>query len=153
MPYYYQRKATFAIGTTSLHNTHNNHSSIWLTVLSLFHRKIRASSFGFGLHLRHICRHMHDDVYIYCCNIPNGRFDCPEGPQLLYKLYFPYCYNGKKRLRNLKCQFSHLWNSNIKYFIVLKKILKCEHSIYSVCVFLKVFHFEFTQEKLQGREL
>jgi hypothetical protein len=153
VPYYYQRQATFATATTSLHNTHNNHSSIWMTAMSLFRWKIRASSFSSGLHLRHICRHMHDDVYIYCCKTRNGAFDWPEGPQRLIKLYCPYCYNGKKTLRNVKCQFPHLWNSNIKYFIVLKKILKCEYSVYLVCVLLKVFQFEFTQEKLQKAEL
>jgi hypothetical protein len=86
-PYYYQRKATFIIGITSLRNTHNN-SSIWVTTLSLLHWKIRDSSISSGLHLGHICRHMHDDVHIYCWKIPNGTFECQEGPELLNKLPF-----------------------------------------------------------------
>ena len=137
VPHYYQRRATFAVGTTSLHNTHNNHSSMWATALRFFHWKIRASSFSSGLHFRLICRHMHDDVYIYCCKTTNGRFDCPEGPQLLINLYFPYGYNSKKTLSKAKCQFHNLWNLNIKYFIVLKETLNCEHSVHSVCVLLK----------------
>jgi hypothetical protein len=87
-PYYYQRKATFMIGITSLRNTHNNNSAIWVTTLSLLHWKIRASSISSGLHLRHICRHMHDYVHIYCWKIPNGTFECLEGPELLNNLPF-----------------------------------------------------------------
>jgi hypothetical protein len=74
------------------------------------------------------------DVYIYFCKTPNGTFACPEGPRLLIRLYLPYCYNGKKKLRDVKRQFPHLWNSNIKYFIVSKNDIKVwTFSLFSFC--------------------